>query len=211
MPDHTCALASSRPAVTGNPLMLRSDSELLPMVRRQGVRRRLAFSELIRRHRRWLVKHCAFRLGNRDDAQDVVQQVMLRAWRAIDRFEGRAAFRSWLYAIADNECRRFAIKRTRYVQAEHMEGLINLYDDGTRTSDIEGYGCGQAVTVALRNVSDKAREVLLLRFFQDCSLEEMSASLAISLSATKMRLYRSMEQFRIEYLHVVGVRTAQAR
>ena len=66
----------------------------------------------------------------------------------------------------------------------------------------------QAVATALQNVSDKAREVLELRFFQDCSLEEIATTLAISLSAAKMRLYRSLDQFRNAYLQVVEIHPA---
>ena len=71
-------------------------------------------------------------------------------------------------------------------------------------TDEERYARNQAVAAALQNVSDKAREVLLLRFYQECSLEEIAATLAISLSAAKMRLYRSLDQFKAEYLQVVG-------
>ncbi|MEN8801096.1 MAG: sigma factor-like helix-turn-helix DNA-binding protein, partial [Thiogranum sp.] len=76
--------------------------------------------------------------------------------------------------------------------------------------DEERYALNQAVATALQNVSDKAREVLLLRFYRECSLEEIATTLAISLSAAKMRLYRSLEQFRVAYLQVVGVRRTAA-
>ncbi len=143
-----------------------SDAELIGRVREHGLGWKLAFNVLLGRHREWLLKHCAFRLGNQHDAQDVAQQVILRAWRAIDRFEGRSAFRTWLYTIAENQCRSFAVKRMRYVQTEHIESLIDLYLEGASASVAERYARNQAVAVALENVNDKAREVLLLRFFQ---------------------------------------------
>jgi len=185
-----------------------SDAELIVLVRERGLGWKLAFNVLLGRHRDWLVSHCAFRLGNRHDAQDVTQQVMLRAWQAIDRFEGRSAFRTWLYTIAENQCRSFIGKRMRYVQTEHIERLVDLYLEGTRIGHAERYARKQAVAIALQNVSDRAREVLELRFFQDCSLEEIATTLAISLSAAKMRLYRSLEQFRNAYLQVVEIHPA---
>src|SRR5438046_9937515 len=63
-----------------------------------------AFGSLIEPHRRELLVHCYRLLGSLQDAEDVVQETLLRAWRRIDSFEGRASFRAWLYKIATNAC-----------------------------------------------------------------------------------------------------------
>jgi RNA polymerase sigma-70 factor (ECF subfamily) len=63
-----------------------------------------AFQHLAEPHRRELQLHCYRMLGSLQDAEDLVQETLLRAWRGIERFEGRASVRSWLYRIATNAC-----------------------------------------------------------------------------------------------------------
>ncbi len=63
-----------------------------------------AFRELTEPHRRELHVHCYRILGSMQDAEDAVQETMLRAWRGLPSFEGRASLRSWLYRIASNRC-----------------------------------------------------------------------------------------------------------
>jgi RNA polymerase sigma-70 factor, ECF subfamily len=72
-----------------------------------------AFSELVDRHRRELQVHCYRMLGSLDDAEDLVQETFLRAWRRRETFEGRASFRAWLYRIATNACLDALARRPR--------------------------------------------------------------------------------------------------
>jgi RNA polymerase sigma-70 factor (TIGR02960 family) len=63
-----------------------------------------AFRELTEPHRRELQLHCYRILGSAQDAEDLVQETLLAAWRGLERFEGRASLRAWLYRIASNRC-----------------------------------------------------------------------------------------------------------
>lgn len=71
------------------------------------------FQALVTPHRRGLEAHCYRMLGSLSDAEDLVQETLLRAWQGLDHFDGRAAFSSWLYKIATNACIDLLRRRPR--------------------------------------------------------------------------------------------------
>src|SRR4029079_3246110 len=79
-----------------------------------------AFAQLVEPHRRELNVHCSRMLGALHDAEDAVQETMLRAWRALPKFGGEQKLRAWLYRIATNVCLDAIGKRPkRAMPAEH--------------------------------------------------------------------------------------------
>jgi RNA polymerase sigma-70 factor (TIGR02960 family) len=78
-----------------------------------------AFAELVERHRRELHVHCYRMLGSFEEAEDVVQETFLRAWRNRESFEGGPGFRAWLYRIATNACLDALRRSSRRVASLH--------------------------------------------------------------------------------------------
>src|ERR671911_513089 len=74
-----------------------------------------AYAQLIERHRSELHAHCHRMLGSAHDAEDALQEALLRAWKALPNFEGRSSLRSWLYTIATNVCLRAIERRPKRV------------------------------------------------------------------------------------------------
>jgi len=80
------------------------------------------FSTLVERHRRELRVHCYRLLGSFDEAEDLVQETFLRAWKNRHGYEGRASFRAWLYRIATNACLDALAGRYRRVLPQDLTG-----------------------------------------------------------------------------------------
>ena len=93
-----------------------------PMLARMDPREESAFAALFERHRRELQVHCYRMLGSFEDAEDLVQETFLRAWRgrASFSFQGTASFRAWLYRIATNACLDALRKRPRRVLPQQL-------------------------------------------------------------------------------------------
>ena len=83
-----------------------------------------AFSGFTERYRGELRVHCYRMLGSFDDAEDLVQETFLRAWRGRETFEGRASLRAWLYGIATNACLDFLGKHRTDREAERPSGEV---------------------------------------------------------------------------------------
>lgn len=189
------------------------DALIRLVVRRQGVYRN-AFSTLIIRHREFIYRRCLFRLGNQHDAEDATQDIVIRITNKLHLYQHRAQFKSWLSAVINNYCNTYAKRRARYITSDHLQQLIELHEAGNFTctsTPISGFidtvhidpvellAEKDLMHQALSSLPENTQQVLTLRFYADKSLQEISQILRLSLSATKARLYRAIEQLKIIY------------
>lgn len=162
-----------------------------------------AFSELVRRHERYVFNVCRRYLGSEADAEDITQEVFMRVFHALPGFEGRSQFKTWLYRIAMNECHSEARKRkdVSYDAYSDDEGswLDSIEGDETPHDNHAADDDRDCVQSALTHMKPRDMEILNLRFMGELSLEEIADTVSTKLSATKMRFYRAMEQFKQLY------------
>ncbi len=98
--------------MSSGPTSSTGERELLEAARRGDEH---AYARLVETHRAELHAHCYRMLGSVPDAEDALQEALLRAWRGLPRFEGRSSLRSWLYRIATNACLKLIERRPRRV------------------------------------------------------------------------------------------------
>lgn len=158
-----------------------------------------AFSELTRRYRSWVFNRCIFRLGNFHDAEDAAQDIVMKVYANLHQLKGRAQFKAWLRTIVDNYCNTFAVRRARYTTSDHLEQLIELMEQAPLVFPHDDYAEKELIQRVLSSLPVNARQILKLRFYRDHSLEEIANILSLTLSATKARLYRAIEQFKQRY------------
>jgi len=170
------------------------DQELLKLVLRQQSNWRDQLSLLLQRHHSALLARCYAYLRNREDAEDVAQETELRAFRAIRNFRQDASFRTWLFAIGERQCHDLARKRARHVLTEHLRSLIEMHEENLANA-LQADESDQVVNKVFTRLPRRERDVLMLRFYLDLPIQEISAYLGLGLSATKMRLYRALELF----------------
>ncbi len=177
-----------------------SDDLLVAQAQRELPYNTTAFEALVRRHEPLVFEACIRYLGNEQDAQEVSQDIFMRVFHGLGKFEGRASFRSWLFRIARNEC---ASRYRRWKQWDERRAAIRnqLIDDGLTSVPAPAFheGWTGPVGETLSRLSEQDREILILRHIAELALQEIADTLDIGLSATKMRLYRAEERFRTEY------------
>jgi RNA polymerase sigma-70 factor, ECF subfamily len=158
-----------------------------------------AFVQLTAPLRRRLHAHCYRMLGSVHDADDALQETMLRAWRAIGRFEPRAELSSWLYRIATNVCLRMIEQRGR-IDAAAVDGYLQPYPDvllDERTPQDEAERretIGLAFVAAMQLLPPRQRAALVLRDVLGWSAREAADVLGISVAATNSALQRARER-----------------
>jgi RNA polymerase sigma-70 factor (ECF subfamily) len=176
-----------------------------------------AFGRLVEPYRGQLHAHCYRMLGSLHDADDALQEAMLRAWRGLGRFEGRSSLRSWLYTIATNTCLNAIAKRPKRVlpidygpsNDPHVapggpvvESVwIEPYPDEALGVE-DGYAAPEAsiemreavelaFVAALQHLPPNQRAVLILREVLGFSAKEVAAALDTSVASVNSALQRA--------------------
>ena len=165
-----------------------------------------AFRALVERHSRPLFR-LAFRMtGNQHDAEDVVQESFLRAYRQLGKFDERASFGTWLYRIATNCSLDVMRSRKRRAKQEagpeaavsEMEDPVLSLPSGDPTPDRVAMSgeVRERVAEAMNQLSASERTAFVLRHFEGMRMEDISRVLGCQIGAAKHSVFRAVQKLR---------------
>jgi RNA polymerase sigma-70 factor, ECF subfamily len=171
-----------------------------------------AFRLLVEQHSRAIFRLAYRMTGNEEDAEDVVQETFLRAYRQLDKYEARSSFSTWLYRIASNYSldlirmrKRHEDKRERGSEQDNRD-ILQSIPVGDPGPDRIVYG-GQVrdhVDAALNALSAQERTAFVLRHFEGLSIEEIGETLGTGANATKHSIFRAVQKLRKSLEPLVG-------
>jgi RNA polymerase sigma-70 factor (ECF subfamily) len=165
-----------------------------------------AFRALVDSHSRAVYRLAHRMTGNAQDAEDVVQDTFLKAYRQLGRFESRANFSTWLHRIAVN-CSIDLIRSRRHQEAGHdaadLEALDGAHGDNAQRVDpsperlMLSNEVQERVGIAMATLTQMERAAFVLRHFEGQSIEEISRALGLKANAAKHSIFRAVRKMRL--------------
>src|SRR5579859_3958291 len=194
-PPGMAAAAGVKPSLARSP-GIPDDREL---VRRAQAEDKEAFEELVRRHQNRVFAVAGGILRRREDVEDIAQQVFVKAYFSLKRFDQRAAFSTWLYKITVNECwdllRKKKVRPLVYEsdlseeqarQFDSPEKQANPAPDTSDTLEAREY-----VDHLLAGIDERDRMMLILKEVEGFAVEEIAKMLDLNANTVKVRLFRA--------------------
>ncbi|HXH60164.1 MAG TPA: sigma-70 family RNA polymerase sigma factor [Fimbriimonadaceae bacterium] len=187
------ALSGANRLATNRKLDLAAEQALVEQCRRQDLE---AFSKIVDAYQARVFGFVRRMVRNEEEAMDVTQEVFIRAFRSLDRFDGRSSLRTWLFRIAHNLC----IDKSRRLERRFIETSLEptMPDDEPIEFADERWDPEQAVLSeemaqvverAIASMSEKLRVVLLLHDKEDMGYDEIARAVDVPVGTVKSRLF----------------------
>ena len=162
-----------------------------------------AFRALVERHSRAVYRIAHRMTGTAQDAEDVVQETFLKAYKQLGRFESRANFGTWLHRIAVN-CSIDLIRSRPHRETGHDAMDLELFGAGDKAEGIRASPerlmlsteVQERINAAMSRLSHMERAAFMLRHFEGHSIDEISKSLGLKTNATKHSIFRAVRKMR---------------
>jgi RNA polymerase sigma-70 factor (ECF subfamily) len=164
-----------------------------------------AFEALVRRYQSWVFTLALRMVGEPAEAEDMAQEIFLKAYRGLRGFKGASRFSTWLYSIASHHCLNHvqALRRRPSASrrgAEHQNAsnndppaAVDRLPDGAPRADalLEQADLARIVQAELARLTEDHRIILVLRDIQGLSYEEIAETLGLELGTVRSRLHRA--------------------
>ena len=158
-----------------------------------------AFGDIVLKYQDKIYNLCRHMLGNANDAEDAAQDVFLKAYQALPKFQPEASLYTWLYRIATNTCidyKKKPIFESLFGDSGEGERLVHdrASDAPSPEKLYESKQIDQALQESLGKLSPKLRAIIILKEIEELSYEEIGDTLEISMGTVKSRIARAREE-----------------
>lgn len=169
-----------------------------------------AYSMIVDFYQDRIYQHCFRMLGNKHEAEDIAQEAFIRAYINIDSFDENRKFSTWLYRIATNlTIDRIRKRKPDYYLDEEIKGAegLTMYsqlssNDPLPSEEVESSELNHYIHQEISELPPKYRSIIILRYLEEFSLQEIASILDIPIGTVKTRIHRGREALRKRLRHV---------
>ncbi len=169
------------------------DSLLIEQFKSPG-RRDSAFTSIVKKYQEKIYWQIRRIVVGHDDANDVMQNVFIKAWNGLDNFRADSKLSTWLYRIAVNESLTFLEQQKRKSSISLDEGSLNLEEKLQSEKDFDANKAVWKLQLAIQQLPEKQRIVFNMRYFEETPYEEMSQILDTSVGALKASYHHAVKK-----------------
>ena len=170
------------------------------LLERARARHLPSFEALVKRHQKPVYGLAMRMLRDHDDADDIAQRTFLRAWNHLADFEGRCAFRSWLFRICMNLCRNHHRDRAKFVD---MANPPEPVEEAVGAERLEREEILEKLRVAVAALPPKQRATVEMRIYQSLPFKEIAAALDTTENASKVNFHLAVKNLKTRLGDVV--------
>jgi len=158
-----------------------------------------AYAELVKRYQNYVFTLTLRFIKSREDAEEVSQDIFVKAYRSLADFRGESKFSTWLYTIVNTTCITFLRKKRLNVQSldnEKVFETVESQDSGLNANQVERKSRASMVNSSISMLSYDDSEILTLFYKAEQSLEEISQILGLEQNTVKVRLHRARQRLK---------------
>jgi RNA polymerase sigma-70 factor (ECF subfamily) len=184
-------------------LTVMTDEQLMQAIGRGNQE---ALGQLFDRHHAAVFRQCLGLVGNRQDAEDLVQDVFLRVWRYAGSYSGTAAVTTWLYRLVRNACLDHMQRgaRLRPVNLDPTDARVAQAHAWPGAATDSAHEPAHLLERLLGGLSYDQREIIVLNRYMDLGYPEIAEALGITVNAARVRLHRALHELRTRYEEVTA-------
>jgi len=169
------------------------DQELLYQFRQESTKEP-AFTAIVKKYQEKLYWHVRRMVADHDDANDVLQNVFIKVWKALENFREDSKLYTWLYRIATNESLTFLEQQKKKASVSLSDGDTGLENKIKADTNFDANRLEWKLQLAISKLPDKQRQVFNLRYYDEMPYEEMSRVLETSEGALKASYHHAAKK-----------------